>query len=325
MPTEKTGTQKDYSAELRTMSADIGNIKVGQAPAGIKQPTPTAPVPESPAAAPKIPSIPTIVVPAAGSSGRGMSKKLIYGIVGAIALIGIIYAAVSMIGGGSAPQATASPSPSISISPAPTLGGKSLRSYFGNPGKSIDLQTATTGLNDLLNALVSVQPSMKQAVSLAINHQGSAATASVFFADAAMPMPTDLNASIGNDWALLAFGQSEAFDSTGIKTTDTNNGIRLVVVLELSDATKANQAMQAWENAGLASTSAALMQYDTTQRVVSDFSGGTYRQIPIRYWNFPYADRSIDYAIVTASNNKNYLVLAGSREAAFFAIDQLMQ
>ena len=39
----------------------------------------------------------------------------------------------------------------------------------------------------------------------------------------------------------------------------------------------------------------------------------------------PLCRPGIDYAIVTASNNKNYLVLAGSREAAFFAIDQLMQ
>ncbi len=324
-PTGRADTQEGYSAELRTMSADIGNIKVGQAPVGIKQPTPTAPVPGAPVVAPKTPGIPTIVIPEAGTSGRGMSRKMIYGIIGAIALIGIAYALVSMIGSGSSPQVSASPSPLISGSPAPTLGGKNLRSYFGNPGKSIDLQTSTTGLNDLLNALVSVQPAMKQATSLAINHQGSAATALVFFADIAITVPADLSASIGSDWALLAYGQSEAFDSAGAKITATSSSVRLVVVLELSDATKANQAMQVWENAGLESAGAGLMQYDTTKRLVTSFGGGTYRQIPVRYWNFPYADRSIDYAIVTASNNKNYLVLAGSREAAFFAIDQLMQ
>jgi hypothetical protein len=85
------------------------------------------------------------------------------------------------------------------MSAAPCSDIEAIRSYFGNPGKSIDLQTSTTGLNDLLNALVSVQPAMKQATSLAINHQGSAATASVFFADVAITVPADLSASIGSD------------------------------------------------------------------------------------------------------------------------------
>jgi hypothetical protein len=63
----------------------------------------------------------------------------------------------------------------------------------------------------------------------------------------------------------------------------------------------------------------------SSKAIVPTFSSGTYRATQVRYRNFPYADRSIDFANVHASNGKDYLVLSGSREAMFFAIDQLMQ
>jgi hypothetical protein len=75
----------------------------------------------------------------------------------------------------------------------------------------------------------------------------------------------------------------------------------------------------------MSSTNAELFGYDIAKQAAASFASGTYRQVPLRYKNFPGPDRSLDYGIVTASNNKNYLVLAGSREAMFYAIDQLMK
>lgn len=83
--------------------------------------------------------------------------------------------------------------------------------------------------------------------------------------------------------------------------------------------------MQAWEGSGFATAFAKLFQYNTAKQLIAGFSSGTYRQIPVRYQNFSYADQSLDYGIVTASNNKNYLVITSSRESLFFVIDQLMQ
>jgi hypothetical protein len=249
----------------------------------------------------------------------------VYGIIAAITLIAITYALVTMIGGGSTTETTPTPSPSSSTTPAPTLGGKNLRSYFGNPGSSINLQSVTTGKADFLNGLVSVQTTSKQAVSLAIQHQGTGATMSTFFDDTVGSLPSGLSGSLGTDWVLLAFGQSEAFDSTGTQTTVSGTELRLILIAEVTDVAKANRALIDWETTGLASVSAQLMALNTTNRIVSAFSSGTYRETQVRYWNFPYADHSVDYAIVSASNNRKYLVLAASREAAFFAIDQLQQ
>lgn len=368
-PAVSAPAQEGYSAELRTMSADIGNIKTGQAPAGIRQSTPSvpsparpavpAPAPAAPPVAPKAPPIivvnpPKIVVPApviiqapaprpapaapqppvapiivVPQSGGGLFRTMIYGVIVLIILGAIAYGVVVIIGGKSTPEATVSPStsasPLTSSSPTPTLGAKELRSYFGNPGQVVNLQSTATGTQDLLNALVSIQPATKQAISIALQHQGSTATATTFFTDTMGGAPSALSASLGSDWTLLAYGQSEGFDANGARTSATSNGTRLVVLAELTDASKANQALSAWETAGLASASAGVFQFNLNQHIVSVFNSGIYREIPVRYWNFPYADRSIDYAIVTASNNKNYLILSGSREAAFFAIDQLMQ
>ncbi len=322
----QAGAQEGYSAELRTMSADIGNIKVGQAPAGIKQATPVTPAPGAPMAAPKAPSIPTIVIPEAGSSGRAGSRKFIYGIVGAIALIGVTYALVSMIGGGSSPTASASPSPSTSATPAPTLGGKSLRSYFSQAGPVVALKDDDTARPDLLNAIATSNPSSKQALRLGLT-VGWPDKSAFGLLDAMTGAGNfaALGHAMGTDWVVLSYGQQEQFDANGAKIENATTFPQIIIITELTDVSAANQVMTAWESAALASSADILFGYDFTKAIVSGFSSGTYRQIPIRYWNFPYADRSIDYAIVTASNNKSYLVLAGSREAAFFAIDQLMQ
>lgn len=299
------------------MSADIGNIKVGQAPAPVRPSVPGAPAVPIPPAAPA----PAIVIPQ-GTSGSGSMRKLVYGISAAIIVILVIYGIISLMSGGTpAETPTPSPSPSASLTPE----SKTLQSYFGNPGTTIDLANPSTGKDDFLNALVSVQPAMKQATVLAIKHVGNLATFSQFFNDVTVPVPQDLSAAIAGDWAALAYGQNEQFDASGAALTNPNASIRLIIIAELTDATAANQAIQTWETAGIASASSGLFQYDISKRLVSTFSSGTYRQISVRYWNFPYADRSLDYAIVTASNNKNYLVLSGSRESLFFAIDQLMQ
>lgn len=317
--------QEGYSAELRTMSADIGNIKVGQAPAGIKQPTPSAPTAPAGSVAPvAAQKIPTIVIPEAGSSGRGGSRKMIYGVIGAIILIGITYALVSMLGSGSTPTASVSPSPSGS--PAPTLGsGKNLRSYFSQTGPTITLAWDDTARPDLLNAIATSNPVSKQALRLGLTVPWPNTTAFGFLDAMTGVAPAALAQAMGTDWVALSYGQQEQYDANGIKIENTATSPKLILVTEVKDATAVNQIMTTWESVSLASGADILFSYDFTKAIVGSFSSGTYRQIPVRYWNFPYADRSIDYAIVTASNNKNYLVLSGSREAAFFAIDQLMQ
>ena len=97
------------------------------------------------------------------------------------------------------------------------------------------------------------------------------------------------------------------------------------MISALQDATAANQAMQSWETNGLASAILDLAGFDKTKASTPTFSGGLYQQMPMRYQNYSYADQSIDYAVVLASNGRNYLVISTSRESMFYVIDQLTQ
>lgn len=190
----------------------------------------------------------------------------------------------------------------------------------------MSLRDDDTARPDLLNAIATSNPGSKQALRLGLTVAWPDASAfGLIDAMTGAGNFAALGQAMGTDWVVLSYGQQEQFDSNGSPIANATTSPRLIIITEIKDATAANQVMTSWESESLASAADILFSYDFTKAIVGDFSSGTYRQIPIRYWNFPYADRSIDYAIFTASNNKNYLVLAGSREAVFFAIDQLMQ
>lgn len=253
-----------------------------------------------------------------------MFRKVLFGGLAAIVLFAVIFGIASLFGGGDTGETTPSPSPSISAS-APVL-GKSLSSYFGMSKVTAHLKSDTLARTDFASALAAASPSAKQAVGVAVEINGTPATAAQFL-DMMLDggVPNELATTFASDWALLAFGQTEAYSASGAADPSAPTATRLALIIELSNASKANQTLQAWEGSGLASAAAPFLGYDTSLRLVGGFSGGAYRQIAIRYWNFPYADRSIDYSIALASNGKNYLIVTGSRQAMFFTIDQLMQ
>lgn len=315
--TPQAPAQSGYTSELRTMSADVNSLKVGQAPMGIKPPISSAP---STPTAPATPA-PSIVVPPK-SSGGGMFKKLAIGLLALVVVVVFGYIIITMIGGGTQ-EATPTPSPSASVSASPAA--KLLRTYFGTPGSSINLQSSTTGTDDFLSGLATIQPAGKQAAVVTLQHAGSSASPLTFLNDTVGTVPASLSATFGSDWIVLIYGQTEHFSTAGALTNDSSVSNRPAVIIELTDASSANQSMQTWEGSGFAVAFAKLFQYNTSKQLVSGFSSGTYRQILVRYQNFSYADQSLDYGIVTASNNKNYLVITSSRESLFFTIDQLMQ
>ncbi|OGN12734.1 MAG: hypothetical protein A3C71_01610 [Candidatus Yanofskybacteria bacterium RIFCSPHIGHO2_02_FULL_43_15c] len=53
-------------------------------------------------------------------------------------------------------------------------------------------------------------------------------------------------------------------------------------------------------------------------------SDSFYRGVKIRYANFSYANQAIDYAIITAKNGNDYLIIANSREQVYSIIDKLL-
>jgi len=313
------------------MTADIGNLRVGQAPQGIKPPSATQSVQApSAGAVPPIqpPAItpPSVVIAPPSDSGSGAIKKIVYGLVGVLILLGIGYSLISLMSGGSdEPTASATPSSSATPSAALEVAGKTLRTYFPQAGATISLRDDDSAILDFQNALITSQPSAGQAVRLIIEAAWPDKSAYGFLSAMTDTAPVSLQEALGSDWTVLAYGQKEVFDANGMKLDTAGTTARVVLIAEVTNASGAGQAMTAWEGSALASSADMLLGYDFAKAIVNEFSAGTYRSLQVRYRNFPYADSSIDYAVITASNNKNYLILSASRESMFFVIDQLMQ
>ena len=311
------------------MSADIASMKTGQAPQGVKVPTRVLPAdPSAPTVPPRAPGAPapSIAVPSSSGSGLSGSRKILYSVAGLLILIGILYSIISIFSGSEEPPiASISPTPQLTATPSPTPEVRSLRSYFGNLGGIITLKGTATAVADFRNGLLLIQPTRKLATVISLTKAESTLTSQSLMTDVFATVPTALTATLGTDFLALAYGQSEQFSDVGVRTDLVTPTPKVVFVFEITNASSTNQAMRAWEGASLPTASAVLFGYDATKRLVPNFSEGIYRTIPVRYLNFPYADKSVDYAIVTASNNKNYLVISSSRESIFFVIDQLMQ
>ena len=259
--------------------------------------------------------------------GTGTVRKALYGILTVVILVGIIYSVAALLGGNDAtPTPTDAPIPTESTTLAPTIG--SLAAFFRSTGPSIELRDGGTAMSDIVSAVQTAQPAQQQAQRLLISGQSVASLADFLeFVVEGQQIPSYVKTILGKDWAVLVYGQREQFDQTG-KPLTNSPGNRLIVIGEINNSSSGSQAVMDWESsdaAPLAGQVSALFQVDVTKALVNSFSAGTYRSFSVRYWNFPYADRSLDWSVITASNNKSYLIISGSRESMFFAIDQLMQ
>ena len=241
-------------------------------------------------------------------------------IVAVIALLA--YLAFSVFTGTSSPTASESASPSVSASTTPSL-GKSLVSTFQSAGNALTLKADGTAADDLVGYFGTSQPAANQALRVPVNGPFSASLAD-FLGGIGLTVPSDLKAALGSDWVVLSFGQTEKYDQAGQKSTNSTTEPRMVLISVLQDASKANQAMQAWEGAGLKDLN-DVFGFDKTKASVATFSDGSYRQVAIRYQNYPYSDQSLDYAVVLGTNGRNYLVVSSSKQSMLFAIDQLMR
>ena len=243
--------------------------------------------PVAPIAPSPAPAAAPIVIPSGKAPGR---SRIILVVVSIIAVIGIIIAVIlSFTGGTSTPTPTPEPTTTATLTPVSPLA-----SYFGT---AVDSGTGTTpSAGDFLN--ISGWPSFST--------------------------PDAVSAVLAADSAWLRFGQTEVFDANGNPQTGT--AMRIVLVREVSGAAAAGTAVRTWEGASMSDDLSQVFGYDTAQ-VEADavFHDATRGATSISYQNYPYADSSLDWAIVTASNGKSYLVIAGSRQSMFAAIDTLTQ
>jgi len=300
------------------MTSDVQRIRTGQAPSAVPG---TAPV--EPSETPQGPTVPAppsptmrpaggIVVPQETSSGFG--KKIAY-IIGILALFGIlVIGGYALFSGEAKPSPTPTRTPTTSPTPTPAR-QKDLSFYFGQLAGTLRLTTTEPTRQDIRNALTPYVPVNAGQVRN-VEAQGIALFPSV--------LSTLSNEDLGIEGAVLVFAQGELFDGNGMRLTEVNPQPRLIFVSEVTDGTAVRNAITAWES-NLTERDEILFDIEITNASVAVFSDGEYRGIPIRYQNYPYADRSIDWAIIPASNRKNYLIISGSREGMFFTVDQLLK
>ncbi|KKR02645.1 MAG: hypothetical protein UT29_C0001G0125 [Candidatus Yanofskybacteria bacterium GW2011_GWA1_39_13] len=354
-----TSGVKEYQSSIRTMSEDISNIKQGQKPAGINiprkveqaapAPQPVVPKPAVPGQQFKVPSVnlgesqktgplaqmkdapkppatseekSQIYVPEAGS--KGGNRNVLFLGIGAIALVaGFAY--WFFILRAPAPEIvieTPTPTPTETPVPTPTPTLSSMFSGVVRESVSIKQTGALASFVSDTGKVVVVPGSFK--ILNTIDAQN--ASTSYGFVDLlsklALNVPVGLVSNIGNDSAMFVYGQKESFDSKGNLLIEPTASNRIVAVAELKDSASASEVITSWENS-LSNDLKVLFSLGKSNKDQTGFTNNSYRNTNIRFWNFPFADRTIDYSIVVASNGKTYFVVTNSREAIFGTIDKL--
>ncbi len=344
------------------MAGDISKIKVGQAPSGldikktITEPT-TAPAPIPPPAAPRpapfqppqarlgetekarplsppsapisaparpLSPQPQIVIPP--ETPRKVSSTLFLLIALGAAVIGLMYWYFALRT--QEPETVLLPTPSAQPSPTPAV--KDLRAYFGAEPAAIQLTSEANPMPNFLIRVSTVQMAGGTARKLLITDtaSGSAEYTPTGLMDRLLiGYPPELkNILSGEDSIILSFGQQEAFDAKGNFTPQTSVQNRLAMVFQVVEAVAGTtqQALRAWEPT-MPSDLSGIFSYDKTKATPKTFADNTYQGTPVRFMNFPWPDRSIDYALINASNGKTYLVISNSRESAFSIIGTLLR
>ena len=123
-------------------------------------------------------------------------------------------------------------------------------------------------------------------------------------------------------FGLVISRQQEKFDSLGEPVLEAESETRTALIVEVTDVTIAKTAMSEWEQ----TLPEALLDFfqitDESDQIA--FDDNSYRDVSIRFMNFPSPDRSIDYAFVSSATGNTYLVVANSREQIYSIIDTLL-
>ncbi len=138
--------------------------------------------------------------------------------------------------------------------------------------------------------------------------------------------PPVLKNVLGEDSIILAYGQQEAFDAKGnlIAQTSIQNRIALVAQVTETVAGTAQQILRTWEST-MPSDLSGIFSFNKAKASPKTFADNAYQGTIVRFMNFPWPDRSIDYVLATASNGKTYLVISSSRESAFSIVGALLR
>ena len=360
-PLPTTPDVKEYQSSIRTMNEDISKLKQGQKPTGIDIPRkveqvvsvpqtpspagqvkPTVPsqqfkvpsvnlgetrktapiasvnnIPRAPSA-PKVEPKTQIYVPQEGQKGGNRRNMLFMGI-GAIVLVSGFSYWFFVLRSPVPEVVIESPTPRPSPTETPI---QSLLAIFSGVQTQTFLVTPNETVNDFIQGVKNGNINGGEFIKIHTSDDDTSLTITQFLDNFKLSYPTNLGYLIGQDSSILIYGQKEIFDFNGQLKTDAVVEKRLAFVSEVRDAVMVLQAGRVWETE-MTENLKTIFQLDPNKQAGQDFADNFYRGVGIRYKNFPYADKSIDYAVVTSFNGKSYLVITGSRETMYATIDKL--
>lgn len=146
--------------------------------------------------------------------------------------------------------------------------------------------------------------------------QGEALAFAALLDELTTRYPIELNNWLKNNNIALLYGQMEKFNDS------SKSGKRLVLITEIKDADKVIEIMKNWETT-MADSLKSLFAIDPLKEASKLFLDNEYRTVKIRYKNFPFPDKTIDYAIISSLTGRHYLILTNSRESMYSPINRI--
>ena len=360
-PPSSTST-REYQSSIRTMSDDMARLNQGQKPMGtdvprkieqiapmrekLTSPKITPPPPAQTSSQFKIPQVnlgetqksaplvqskelpkpPTlpikeqpkaeVYIPEAGK-GEGINRNMIFVgvVVLAVVLGGFFYWFFVLRTPGPGVEPVESPTPTLTPTETPT---QSLDSIFKDiPTENVEVSNPGADINVAISDIEVSGGLLKRLIVKSVAKGQMLLNLPDFLA----VQKQELTSVLEGESIVLLYGQKELFDSNGQAKVNMVEG-RIVFINEVNGESQATQTMNSWEVV-MTNDLSDVFSLSGKSQVITSFSGNYYRGVDVRYRNYPFADRSIDYAIVQASNGKSYLVLTNSRESIYGVIDKL--
>ena len=131
--------------------------------------------------------------------------------------------------------------------------------------------------------------------------------------------PANFKDMLNTNQMILFYGQEESFNDN-LPASEVPK--RIVFIVEVEDISKILDLMRRWEPT-IAQDIKDVLELDPTKRASQNFLDNQHQGTMIRYQNFPFPDKSIDYAVVSSLTDKHYLIITNSRESAYSPIDKI--
>jgi len=129
--------------------------------------------------------------------------------------------------------------------------------------------------------------------------------ASDFFEIMEIAIPESLKENIEETFTLLFYKQEE--------------GARIAIIIKLKDINSAIKELSLWEST-MENDLEPLFLAEKGEASSKSFKDNTYKDVKIRYLNFPNPDLTLDYAVY---QSKNYLLITASKDSMYSLIDKI--